>query len=245
MQAIPPSEFSGLLLFDKPKGITSHDAVDLLRRKLNFKKIGHSGTLDPMATGLLLLLVGPATKSQAGFQGSSKIYSGIVKFGSQTDTWDAEGKVTAEAPFTPLNEEAVKAVVAALSGKITQQVPPFSAVRFQGRRLYAMARDNAVMPEIKRSVEIKWLSWALNGGELAFEIECSGGTYIRSIAHELGNALGVFGHLAALRREAIGQFKVSDSITREAMLALSVPEISARLIHQEFKIQDSGLKIKS
>ncbi|MCX5785354.1 MAG: tRNA pseudouridine(55) synthase TruB [Elusimicrobia bacterium] len=239
MPATPPPEFSGLLLFDKPKGITSHDAVDLLRCKLHFKQIGHGGTLDPMATGLLLLLVGPATKNQAALQGYSKIYSGVIKFGSQTDTWDAEGKVTAEAPFPALNEEAVRTAVAVLSGKITQQVPPFSAVRFQGRRLYAMARDKAVMPEIKRSAEIKWLSWALKGAELEFEIECSSGTYIRSIAHELGNALGVFGHLAALRRESIGQFKVSDSLTREAMLALSVPEIRARLIKSVEWIVDS------
>ncbi|HAH32074.1 MAG TPA: tRNA pseudouridine(55) synthase TruB [Elusimicrobia bacterium] len=229
MQAIPPAGFSGLLLFDKPKGITSHDAVDLLRRKLDFKKIGHGGTLDPMATGLLLLLVGPATKIQATLQGSSKIYSGVIKFGLQTDTWDAEGRVTAETSVAALNEEAVKAAVAVINGKITQQVPPFSAVRFEGKRLYAMARANVVMPEIKRQVEIKWLSWSLKGPELEFAIECSGGTYIRSIAHELGNALGVFGHLAALRRESIGRFKVSDAVTREAMLALSVPEITARL----------------
>ena len=230
MQVIPTAVFSGLLLFDKPKGITSNDAVDLLRHKLRFKRIGHGGTLDPMATGLLLLLVGSATKIQASMQGSSKVYSGVIKFGSQTDTWDAEWNVTAETPFPALNEEVVKSAIAAFSGKITQQVPPFSAVRFQGRRLYAMARDNAVMPEIKRSAEIKWLSWEFKGAELEFKIECSGGTYIRSVAHELGNALGVFGHLAALRRESIGRFNVADSIIREALLVLSVPEIQARLI---------------
>jgi tRNA pseudouridine55 synthase len=233
MPAIPPAVFSGLLLFDKPKGITSHDVVDLLRLKLRFKRIGHGGTLDPMATGLLLLLVGSATKIQASLQGSSKVYSGIIKFGSQTDTWDAEGKVMAEAPMIDLKEEAVKSAIAAFNGTITQQVPPFSAVRFQGRRLYAMVRDNAVMPEIKREAQVKWLFWKLKGAELEFKIECSGGTYIRSVAHELGNALGVFGHLAALRRESIGRFNVSDAVTREQLQSLSVPEIQARLI-QEF-----------
>ncbi|HAF96100.1 MAG: tRNA pseudouridine(55) synthase TruB [Elusimicrobia bacterium GWC2_51_8] len=230
MPVIPPALFSGLFLFDKPKGITSHDAVDLLRHKLRLKRIGHGGTLDPMATGLLLLLVGSATKIQASLQGSSKVYCGVIKFGSQTDTWDAEGRVMAELPLPDLTEEAVKCAIAAFSGTITQQVPPFSAVRFQGRRLYAMARDNAVMPEIKREARVKWLSWELKGAELQFKIECSGGTYIRSIAHELGNTLGVFGHLAALRRESIGRFNVSDSITREAMIALSAQEIKARLI---------------
>jgi len=230
MQVIPPAVFSGLLLFDKPKSITSHDAVDLLRLKLRLKRIGHGGTLDPMATGLLLLLVGSATKIQASLQGSSKVYGGVIKFGSQTDTWDAEGKVTAEASLPDLKEEAVKSAIAAFSGTITQQVPPFSAVRFQGRHLYSLARASAAMPEIKREAQIKWLSWTLKGAELEFKIECSGGTYIRSVAHELGNALGVFGHLAALRRESIGRFNVSDSITREALLAMNVLEVKARLI---------------
>ena len=230
MQANSPPEFSGLLLFDKPKGITSHDAVDLLRLKLRLKRIGHGGTLDPMATGLLLLLVGPATKIQASLQSSSKVYSGVIKFGSQTDTWDAEGRVTAEASLPDLREEAVKSAIAAFSGTITQQVPPFSAVRFQGRHLYSLARASAAMPEIKRQAQVKWLSWALKGAELEFVIECSGGAYIRSVAHELGHALGVFGHLAALRRESIGRFNVSDAITREALLALSASAIQERLM---------------
>jgi len=233
MPAIPPAVFSGLLLFDKPKGITSHDAVNLLRRKLGFKRIGHGGTLDPMATGLLLLLVGTATKSQPSLQGSSKVYSGVIKFGTQTDTWDAEGRVTAEAACPALTENAVSAALAFFEGNITQQVPPFSAVRFQGKRLYDMARNNEVMPEIKREARLRWLFWKLDGAELQFRIECSGGTYIRSVAHELGNKLGVFGHLSALRRESIGRFNLAGSVTREALQALSEPEIRRLLISAE------------
>lgn len=224
-----PSQPSGLFLFDKPKGITSHDAVDLLRRKLGIRRIGHTGTLDPMATGLLILLAGQATSAQAALQGAPKIYSGTILFGAETDTWDAEGKVVAEAPPPALDGDSVGKAVAAFSGKIIQQVPPHSAVKIQGRPMYKLARKGAVMPEVRREAEVRWLDWTPRPPELDFTIECSGGTYIRSIACELGRALGSRAHLTALRRESIGAFSVKDAVTAERLAALTPAETAALL----------------
>ncbi len=216
-----PQPPSGIFLFDKPKGITSHDAVELLRRKISLKKIGHTGTLDPMATGLLIMLVGSATAAQSAMQGSAKVYSGTILFGAETDTWDAEGRITAEAPVPDLGEEAVKKAVAAFSGTIIQQVPPYSAVRHKGKHLYKLARQNKPVPEIKREVEVRWLSWAAKPPALEFEAECSGGTYIRSIACEMGRLLGSRAHLSVLRRLSIGSWSVRDAVTAGELAALS------------------------
>ncbi len=222
---------SGLFLFDKPKGITSHDAVDLLRRKLSIRRIGHSGTLDPMATGLLILLAGSATKAQSALQGSSKVYTGTILFGAETDTWDAEGKVVAEAPPPALDGASIKKAVEAFSGKVTQQVPSYSAMRMNGKHMYKLARRNVVMPEVRREAEIKWLAWTPRPpAALDFEIECSGGTYIRSIACELGRFLGSRAHLAALRRVSIGKFSVAGAVTGGALAAMSPEEAAARLL---------------
>lgn len=222
---------AGLFLFDKPKGITSHDAVYMLRRKLGVQRIGHSGTLDPMATGLLILLVGSATKAQASLQGSSKVYTGTILFGAETDTWDAEGKVVAEAPPPALDAAALEKAVAAFSGKVIQQVPSYSAVRMNGKPMYKLARKNVAMPEVRREAEIKWLSWTPRPpAALDFEIECSGGTYIRSIACELGRALGSRAHLAALRRTAIGAFSAGGAVTAEELAAMTPEAAAARLV---------------
>ncbi len=221
---------SGLLLFDKPKGITSHDAVDLLRRKLSIRRIGHSGTLDPMATGLLILLVGRATSAQASLQGSRKTYSGTMLFGSETDTWDAEGKVTAEAPPPALDTGSLEAAVKAFSGRVVQQVPPYSAVKLNGRPMYALARNHLAVPEVRREAELRWLSWRPRPPELDFEIECSGGTYIRSVARELGLFLGSRAHLSALRRTAVGTRRVEGAVAAAALDAMTREEVVARLL---------------
>jgi tRNA pseudouridine55 synthase len=225
----PPAPPAGLFLFDKPKGITSHDAVDLLRRKLSMRRIGHSGTLDPMATGLLILLVGAATSSQAALQGSAKVYGGTILFGAETDTWDAEGKVTAEAPAPALDEVSVAAAVKAFSGKIIQTVPAYSAVRMQGKPMYKLARRNVAMPEVKREAEVRWLSWTPRPPELDFTLECSGGTYVRSIACELGRFLGSRAHLTALRRLSIGKWSVEGAVTAQALAAMTPEQAAAAL----------------
>jgi len=223
-------QFSGILLFDKPKGITSHDAVDLLRRRLNFKKIGHTGTLDPMATGLLVMLLGPATKYQARLQSCAKIYSGAITLGIETDTWDAEGKVVKETPVAGVTQERIKGIIGFFTGKVVQQVPSFSAVRYKGKHLYKLARKNTAVPAMRREVNIKWKHYSFKHPVLKFEVECSGGTYIRSIAYEMGRMLGTGGHLSELRRLAVNRWKVDDALNREALQKLPLETLKARLL---------------
>jgi len=182
-----------------------------------------------MATGLLILLVGSATASQSAMQGAAKIYGGTILFGAETDTWDAEGKVIAEAPVPDLGEPAVREAVASFSGKIIQQVPPYSAIRRNGVHLYKLARQNKPVPEVKREVEVRWLSWAANPSALEFEIECSGGTYLRSIACEMGRHLASRAHLSSLRRLSIGEWSVKDALTSEELSLMTREAALARL----------------
>jgi tRNA pseudouridine55 synthase len=229
MQPTSP-QFSGIILFDKPKGITSHDAVDLLRRRLNFKKIGHTGTLDPMATGLLVMLLGPATKYQSKLQNCAKIYTGAIMLGLETDTWDAEGKIVKETPVTGITQEKIKSVIGFFTGKVVQQVPSFSAVRYKGTHLYKLARKNAAIPLMRREVNIKWRGYSFKKPVLNFELECSGGTYVRSVAYEMGRMLGTGGHLCALRRICVNRWKVSDALDRETLQKLPLESLKARLL---------------
>jgi len=218
---------SGLFLFDKPCGITSHDGVYKLRKKLGIKRIGHGGTLDPFASGLLILLVGSATKKQSLLQGGSKVYSGVIELGTETDTWDCTGKVVARAGIPLITPESFEKAVAGLSGKIVQQVPPFSAVKVNGRKLYELARAGESVPEIMRETTVEWLEKRLDGDEIGFRIKCSGGTYIRSIARDIGVLLGTKAHLKTLRREEAGGFHVSQAIGLETLLGMNYDEIVA------------------
>ena len=221
---------SGIFLFDKPAGITSHDAVALLRRALGQRHIGHTGTLDPMATGLLVMLAGAATKLQSGLQGCSKTYTGRIKLGEATDTWDAAGAVLASADPAPVTREAVAAALPSFTGKIIHRVPPYSAVKIGGRQLYKMARGKEEVPVVKREVELRWLSWDLRPPFIDFAIECAGGTYIRSVAHELGAALGCGGHLAALRRTRVAGWGVEEAVTDDFLRSSTREEVLARLL---------------
>ncbi|KAF0125582.1 MAG: tRNA pseudouridine55 synthase [Elusimicrobia bacterium] len=227
------SPASGIFLFDKPAGITSHDAVGLLRRALGHRHIGHTGTLDPMATGLLVMLAGAATKLQSGLQGCSKTYTGRIKLGETTDTWDAEGEVLSSADPASVTREAVAAAIPAFEGKMIQQVPPYSAVKIGGRQLYKMARRKEAMPVVKREVELHWLSWDWQPPFIDFGIECAGGTYIRSVAHELGAALGCGGHLAALRRTRVAGWRVEDAVTADFLRSAPSEAVVSRLLPAE------------
>lgn len=222
--------WSGMLLFDKPKGITSHDAVDLLRRHINFRQIGHTGTLDPMATGLLVMLLGPATKYQAKLQNCAKVYSGAITLGIETDTWDAEGKVLKRTQVAGITQEKIKNIIGFFTGKVVQQVPSFSAVRYRGKHLYKLARKNTAMPAIRREVNIKWNDYSFRTPVLRFELECSGGTYVRSIAYEMGRMLGSGGHLSELRRLSVNRWLASDALDRETLQKLAPEAVRARLL---------------
>ena len=208
----------GLLLLDKDPGFTSHDAVQKSRRVLRQKKIGHSGTLDPDATGLLLLTLGTATRLTRFLIRAPKVYEGVIHFGVATDTYDSSGRVTAEAPaeaVAALSLEAVTAAMHGFEGEIQQQPPPYSAKKVQGVKYYELARRGEEVPSETKDVtvyEFAPIGGFEAGGRLRFRLSCSSGTYARGLAHDLGAALGIGAHLAELRRTRIGGFRTEDAL---------------------------------
>lgn len=219
---VTPSAAHGVLLVDKPRGITSHDVVSRARRALNTRKIGHAGTLDPMATGLLILGVGPATRLLTFIVGLGKTYEATIRLGIATDSDDADGVETARADAAALaavTEERIADAVAALTGEIDQVPSTVSAIKVAGKRAYDLARAGEAVELASRRVSVDRFDVtarrdAVDGTiELDVVVDCSSGTYIRALARDLGAALGVGGHLTALRRTRIGTFEVRDAIT--------------------------------
>ena len=203
----------GLLLVNKPLGVTSHDAVDVLRRRLKLRRIGHTGTLDPMAEGLLILLVGGATKRQQEFQRYDKVYEASLKLGVQTDTADAEGRVVRAAPVPPLESSQVQAVFTSLIGPHVQTPPAFSAVKVGGHPSYWWARRQRPMVLRPRTVHLFELRViALEEPVIRFRISCSSGTYIRTLAETIADRLGTVGHLVQLTRIGIGRWNVEQAL---------------------------------
>jgi tRNA pseudouridine55 synthase len=217
-------------LLDKPEGLASFGAVRRARRALGVRKIGHLGTLDPFATGLLPLLVGEATKLAPFLLPEPKTYRAVVRLGEATDTQDLTGRVVARSDFLPAPEQ-VLAAAAALVGEIEQVPPMFSALRHQGRRLYELARQGEEAPRRPRRVTV----YRLEVEEVAlpratFTVTCSQGTYIRTLAADLGEALNCGGHLIALRRLAVGHLRVDEALPLDEMDNLSRDELLARLV---------------
>jgi tRNA pseudouridine55 synthase len=211
----------GLLLIDKPAGPTSHDVVAAARRTLGTRRIGHTGTLDPFATGLLLLLVGRVTRLAEYLSGPPKRYEARLRLGVATATDDATGSViaTSEA-WHELNPAAIRSVLEAHVGERLQLPPTFSAKKMAGRRSYAAARQGETLPLVAAVVRIDSLRVAaVELPEVAFEVTCSAGTYIRAIARDVGIELGVPAHLVALRRTAIGRFHVNEATRLEDLTA--------------------------
>jgi tRNA pseudouridine55 synthase len=207
----------GLVLLDKEPGFTSHDAVQKVRRILKQKKIGHCGTLDPDATGLLLLTLGTATRLTRFLIRAPKVYEGVVRFGIATDTYDASGRVVAEAPaeaVAALAPEAVAEAMRGFEGEIRQQPPPYSAKKVQGVKYYELARRGEEVPNEPKDVTVYEFAplGGIEDGRLRFRLSCSSGTYARGLAHDLGAALGIGAHLADLRRTRIGGFRVEDAL---------------------------------
>jgi tRNA pseudouridine55 synthase len=227
----PPKEIEGVLLVDKPAAHTSHDVVARLRGILRMKRIGHAGTLDPMATGLLVILVGKATRISQYLVSLDKEYEGTVELGKTTNSQDADGELMATRPVPPLDEAALRAALAGFIGDQYQLPPMFSAIKIDGVPLYKSARRGEEVEREPRFVRV--VSWDLLGLALPrfdFRMRVSKGTYVRTLAHDLGEKLGCGGHLAALRRTATGAFRVSEAATLEQLEALSFPEIEQRLI---------------
>lgn len=211
----------GVLLVDKPAGGTSHDVVLAARRATGERRIGHAGTLDPFATGLLVLLLGRATRLLPYMNGEPKVYEATIRFGAETDTDDLGGAVVREAP--PPGDDAVRAALPALTGIVSQTPPAYSAKRVDGRRAYAAARAGEALELAPVSVRVdRWelLGWRRGGpGDAALDVRvtCGGGTYIRALARDLGRLTGSAAHLSALRRTHSGPFAVSDAASLEAL----------------------------
>jgi tRNA pseudouridine55 synthase len=221
---------SGILLIDKPAGPSSFEVVRRVRKVLRVRKIGHGGTLDPFATGLLLLCIGEATKLVPFLMPEPKTYRASVKLGEETDTQDLTGEVVARSDKLPESEQ-IYATAARFVGEIEQIPPMYSALRHHGERLYKMARRGEKVEVKPRKVVI----YSLEVEEVALplvtlEITCSQGTYVRTLAADLGRALGCGAHLAALRRLAVGPFRVEEALSLEALRELSREELAARII---------------
>jgi tRNA pseudouridine55 synthase len=212
---------SGQLLVDKATGWTSHDVVACLRRLLGERRIGHAGTLDPLATGLLVVAVGPATRLLRFAQAETKRYVGVVRLGEATDSLDADGELVATAPVPPLSEASVAAAASTLTGPIEQVPPMVSAIKIDGRRLHELAREGRVVERAARAVTISAFSLAPTerAEEWSFDVTCSAGTYVRVLLADFAEALGTLGHLTALRRVASGAHDVADALSLEQVAA--------------------------
>ncbi|HEV2350155.1 MAG TPA: tRNA pseudouridine(55) synthase TruB [Terriglobia bacterium] len=211
-------EISGILIIDKPAGLTSHDVVDAVRRILHLRQVGHFGTLDPFATGVLPLSLGKATRFAQFYLKSRKAYEGTIRFGFTTDTYDSTGKATSEPVAVKPDPKELEKLFQGFAGRTLQTPPPFSAKRVGGTRAYKLARRNLPVKLAPVEVEIYALELlGIEGDAARFAVECSGGTYVRSLAHDLGQKLGCGAHLAGLRRTAVAEFTEQKAVTLEQL----------------------------
>jgi tRNA pseudouridine55 synthase len=225
------SPLDGAILIDKPAGPTSHDVVDTIRRRFGIKKVGHCGTLDPNATGLLIIVLGRGTKLSEKLMGDDKVYEGTIKFGEATDSYDADGKIIETKPAPPLTLDQLNEAAATFIGDLMQIPPMVSAIKKAGVPLYKLARKGIEIVREPRLVHIFNFRFTSYGPPLGrFRIACTKGTYVRSIAHELGQKFGCGAHLAALRRTASGKFDVAEATPLDAVLELTTAELEQKVI---------------
>jgi tRNA pseudouridine55 synthase len=223
--------FDGALLVDKPPKLTSHDVVDRIRRHFGFKKVGHCGTLDPAATGLLIIVLERATKLQANLMSEDKTYEGVMKLGVTTDSQDADGTVVAEKPVPAFTEADIESALAKFRGDI-QQVPPMvSAIKHEGTPLYKLARKGKTIEREPRLVHIYDLRLLrLDLPRVQFRVSCTKGTYVRTLCHDIGETLGCGAHLAELRRTRSGKFDVKDARPLAELLQLKREQLQPQVI---------------
>lgn len=219
----------GVLLVDKPAGMTSHDVVDRIRRAARMKRVGHTGTLDPSATGLLILCLGTATRLSEHFTGLEKTYEGTMRLGVETASYDLDGEVVAEQPVPNLTLDDLQRECDKFVGAI-QQIPPMvSAVRVDGERLYKLARKGEVVERPARSVTVRAYDvLSYEAPDARVRVTCSSGTYVRSLCHDVGQALGCGAALASLRRTAVGRHHIEDALPLDAFT--SPDSVEARLM---------------
>lgn len=203
---------SGVLVVDKPIGLTSHDVVQIIRRGTGIRRAGHTGTLDPRASGVLVILLGPAVRLSEYVSASDKRYQATIRLGSSTDTFDAEGRITNSSPIEDVTEEKFSEILQTFVGEMEQVPPPYSAVKVKGRKAYEMAREGEEVELEPRTINVyslDILEW--DPPEAVVDVYCSSGTYVRSLANDLGKALGTGAHLVGLRRTKSGRFTLRDA----------------------------------
>jgi tRNA pseudouridine55 synthase len=204
---------SGVLVVDKPVGMTSHDVVQAIRNGTGLRRAGHTGTLDPRASGVLVILVGPAVRLSEYVSASDKRYQAIIRLGAKTDTFDADGKFTQSSQPINITEQQFEEVLKTFIGEIEQTPPPYSAVKVQGRKAYEMARKGEEVELAPRKITVyhlEVLEWA--PPEVVIDVHCSSGTYVRSLANDLGEKLGCGAYLVGLRRTKSGRFSLRDAV---------------------------------
>jgi tRNA pseudouridine55 synthase len=204
---------SGVLVIDKPVGMTSHDVVQIVRRGTGIRRAGHTGTLDPRASGVLVVLIGPAVRLSEYVSASDKRYQATLRLGTTTDTYDAEGRVTRSVDPRNVTEEQFESLLENYTGEILQTPPPYSAIKVKGRPAYKRARQGEKVELKPRKIHVyslEVLEWA--PPEVVLDVYCSSGTYVRSLAHDLGNDLGTGAYLIGLRRTKSGRFTLRDAV---------------------------------
>lgn len=207
------SAISGILVVDKPSGMTSHDVVAIIRKGTGFRRVGHTGTLDPRASGVLVILIGPAVRLSEYLVCDKKGYEAIIRFGSVSDTYDGDGKVMQTGCDVPQDEEVIMSAMEKFTGEIVQIPPAYSAIKINGKKAYDLARQGQEVNLRGRNVTVYSFDFIeYNPPELTADIVCSSGTYIRSIAHDLGQDLGCGAYLSALKRTMSGKFSLRDAV---------------------------------
>lgn len=221
----------GAILIDKPAGPTSHDVVDAIRRAFDIKKVGHCGTLDPNATGLLIIVLGRGTKLSEKLMSDDKVYEGTIKFGETTSSYDAAGDLVASLPVPPLTLEELNETATAFVGDLMQKPPMVSAVKKGGVPLYKLARKGLEVEREARLIHVYSFHFTAYDEPVGqFSVACTKGTYVRSLAHDLGEKLGCGAHLATLRRTVSGKFDVTNALPLAAILKLTTAELEKRVI---------------
>jgi tRNA pseudouridine55 synthase len=225
------SALDGAILVDKPAGPTSHDVVDAIRRKFGIKKVGHCGTLDPNATGLLIIVLGRGTKLSERLMGDDKVYEGTIKFGEATDSYDSDGELTASMPIMPMTLDQLNEEAATFIGDLMQIPPMVSAIKKGGVPLYKLARKGVEVEREPRLIHVynfRFTEYTEPFGQ--FRVACTKGTYVRSLAHDLGQKLGCGAHLTTLRRSASGRFDVADALPLDTILKMTTAELEKRVM---------------
>jgi tRNA pseudouridine55 synthase len=225
------SPLDGAILVDKPSGPTSHDIVDAMRRQFGLKKVGHCGTLDPAATGLLIIVLGRGTKLSERLMSDDKVYEGFIKFGETTNSYDADGELVSSLPVPPLTIEELDHAADEFIGDQMQVPPMVSAIKKDGVPLYKLARKGVEVEREPRLIHIYNFRFRSYEEPFAsFRLACTKGTYVRSVAHDLGQKLGCGAHLASLRRVVSGKFDVADATPFEDLLKLTPRELESHVI---------------